>query len=388
MNIFTKTENIIDMIINKIEAKSLLRKYKKIESWFVSRYGFNLYRGCVHNCIYCDGRAEQYKVNGNFGTEITIKSNALELLDKELNPIGKRKPLKKGFIMIGGGVGDFFQLPIKEQNICRNIIQVIQKYNFPIHILTKSDSVTEHIDLIKKSNQQQGAIVSFSFSSVHPKICEIFEPGVPSPDNRLSAIKKLNKNGIATGAFLMPVLPFISDSEDRINESVRDLKNAGVNFIIFGGLTLKKGRQRDFYYQLLKNIKPSLIPKYENLYGDEKYGSAKWFYYKKIEQDFIKAAKRYKIPMRIPPNLYKNIITEDDLIIVTLEHIDFLLKQKGKKSPYGYAAYSLSKSKEPIRNLRNKLTNISGVGNVTSKLINEILDTGKSKYLENLLFDF
>jgi hypothetical protein len=29
-------------------------------------------------------------------------------------------------------------------------------------------------------------------------------------------------------------------------------------------------------------------------------------------------------------------------VIVILEHIDYLLKQEGKKSPYGFAAYSIS----------------------------------------------
>ena len=46
------------MTIKEIKAKSILRKHKKIDSWFLSHYGMNLYRGCTHNCVYCDGRAE------------------------------------------------------------------------------------------------------------------------------------------------------------------------------------------------------------------------------------------------------------------------------------------------------------------------------------------
>ena len=54
------------MTITEIEAKSVLRRHRKIDSWFVSHYGMNLYRGCFHNCIYCDGRAEGYYVSGEF----------------------------------------------------------------------------------------------------------------------------------------------------------------------------------------------------------------------------------------------------------------------------------------------------------------------------------
>ena len=63
------------MNIKEINAKSILRKHKRIDSWFVSRYGMNLYRGCAHNCIYCDGRAEKYNVDGIFGKNVVVKTN-------------------------------------------------------------------------------------------------------------------------------------------------------------------------------------------------------------------------------------------------------------------------------------------------------------------------
>ena len=60
-------------MINEKEAKTILRKKKKIDSWFLTHYGINLYRGCSHNCIYCDGRAESYRVDGDFGKDIAQK---------------------------------------------------------------------------------------------------------------------------------------------------------------------------------------------------------------------------------------------------------------------------------------------------------------------------
>ncbi len=97
------------MNYREIEAKSILRKYKGVDSWFVARYGMNLYRGCLHNCSYCDGRAEGYYVDGTFEEDVAVKINAPEILGRELDPARKRKPLKKGFIVVGGGVGDSFQ---------------------------------------------------------------------------------------------------------------------------------------------------------------------------------------------------------------------------------------------------------------------------------------
>ena len=94
------------MAITEIHAKSILRKQKKIDSWFVSRYGMNLYRGCTHNCVYCDGRAEGYYVEGEFGKDLEVKVNAVDILRRELDPARKRKPFGSGFIFMGGGVTD------------------------------------------------------------------------------------------------------------------------------------------------------------------------------------------------------------------------------------------------------------------------------------------
>ena len=95
--------------IHEINAKSLLRKMKRIDSWFISDYGMNLYRGCEHNCVYCDGRSEKYQVEGDFGKEIYVKTNALDILRKELDFKRKRKPFKKGYICLGGCVFDSYQ---------------------------------------------------------------------------------------------------------------------------------------------------------------------------------------------------------------------------------------------------------------------------------------
>ena len=106
---YTKKEYIELVDIREIKAKSILRKSKKIDSWFISHYGMNHYRRCNHNCVYCDGRSEGYYAEGEFGRDISVKVNAIDVLRKELNPKGKRTPFKRSFIMIGGDVGDSYQ---------------------------------------------------------------------------------------------------------------------------------------------------------------------------------------------------------------------------------------------------------------------------------------
>lgn len=374
------------MKVNEIKAKSVLRKHKKVDSWFISRYGMNLYRGCQHNCAYCDGRAEGYYVDGDFGCEVEIKTNAAELLEKEMNPSRKRVPLKKGFMMLGGGVNDTYQPVNKKYSLSRKALAVIEKYNFPVHVLTKSTLVEHDLDLLQQINRKQRSMISFSFSTTDDEIAKIFEPGVPGPSKRLELIKRIKAKGLPCGAFLMPVIPFISDTPEKIATTVATLKEAGVDYIIFGGMTLKPGRQMNHFYDVIDTHFPDELHKYKKIYTSNKYGMATWKYYAYIDKSFRNAVKALSIPPRIPAKFFAGIISRTDQIVVMLEHLDYMLKPEWKKNPYGFAAYAISQLPEPIEAYQNKLTEISGVGEKTAKFIHEILETGTAAYYDKLIY--
>ena len=52
--------------------------YRKVKGILSSNNGMNLYRGCLHGCIYCDSRSACYHMNHLFD-DIEVKENALEL---------------------------------------------------------------------------------------------------------------------------------------------------------------------------------------------------------------------------------------------------------------------------------------------------------------------
>lgn len=372
------------MIIKEIEAKSILRKHKRIDSWFVSCYGMNFYRGCAHNCIYCDGRSEKYQVEGEFGEEVEVKTNAIEILWRELDPRRKRVPLKKCFMMVGGGVGDSYQSVEKKYQLTRQALELMSEFHLPAHILTKSTLIERDIDILKKINEQTRAIVNFSFSSVDDEISAIFEPGVPAPSRRLETIIKFKQAGIPCGLFLMPVIPFITDTPVQIEKVFRKAKEIGIDYIIFSGMTMKDGRQKQYFLNVLKNHYPDLITEYEYIFQPNEWGQAIDEYYASIHQTFLPIAKQYKIPIRMPQHLFSDILAENDLVEVLLGQIDYLCKIQGRSSPFGFASYSISQLKQPLSSLRGQLQQLKGVGGTTERIILEILDTGKSAYLEEI----
>ena len=375
----------------EIQSKTLLRKHKTIDSWFISRFGLNAYRGCLHNCAYCDGRAEKYRVAwrfnyGEFGKEISIKLNATEILERELDPSRKRIPLRKGFIMIGSGVGDAYQQVEKQYRLTRKLLQTIKKYNFPLHILTKSDTVLDDLDILREINHQTKAMVSFSFSSVNEKNSVLFEPGAAAPAKRLQAIDILRNNGISSGAYLMPVIPYITDNLENIEESFKQIKNAGGQYVISGSMTLKTGKQKQYFDEIIAKHFPNLVQAYNKTYDGNEWGNPYPAYTEKIYDIFNQAAAKYQMPKRIPAKIFNDTIDRTDLVVVILDQLDFLLKTKGENSPYGFAARSISQLKDPIGSYLHGLMTIKGVGPVTEKLIMEILRTGTCQYYEKNLF--
>lgn len=373
------------MAIREIEAKSILRKHKKIESWFIAHYGMNLYRGCTHNCVYCDGRSEGYYVEGEFGKDVTVKINAIELLRRELDPKRKRSPLKRSFVMVGGGVGDSYQPIEKKYQLTRQALELLLDHNHPVHMLTKSTLIERDIDILRKINDKTRAVVSFSFSSVDDKISAIFEPNVPPPSKRLETLRRFKSEGIACGMFLLPVIPFITDAPEMIEKALRRACEESLDFVIFGGMTLKEGRQKEYFLAALEDSYPDLAAEYHCIYPGNKWGQATPEYYSLLNLTFSRIAKKFKIPKRIPPALYGDMLSENDLVVVILEQIDYLLKLEGRTSPYSYAAYSVSQLKEPLSAMKKKLREIKGVGPTTERLILEILETGSSSYYERLL---
>jgi DNA repair photolyase len=63
--------------------------------------------------------------------------------------------------------------------------------------------------------------------------------------------------------FLLPVIPFITDTPKLIEAAVRKASEVGINVIIFGGMTLKEGKQKDYFFDLLRNQYPETIPEYQ-----------------------------------------------------------------------------------------------------------------------------
>jgi DNA repair photolyase len=246
-------------MVTEITSKTILNHVKQPDDWFGLKYNMNLYRGCQHQCIYCDSRSECYQL-GDLA-QIRIKTNALELLEDTL-------PRKRIVGTIGFGSMNDPYMPVEEEyRLVRGGLEIISRHGFPVHILTKSDLVLRDLDLLKAIKKVYAA-VSFTITTADDELAGKLEPGAPRPSKRFQAMRALSDEGILSGVTMMPVLPFLEDDPENIIRIVREAKAHGASYIIPAlGVTLRLG-SREYFYQKLDVHFPGVKDKYIQAFGD------------------------------------------------------------------------------------------------------------------------
>jgi len=236
--------------------------FKKVKGILSSKNGMNLCRGCIHGCIYCDSRSLCYNMDHDF-EDVEIKINAAELLELKLR--SKRKPC-----MIGTGAMSDPYIPIEESlNLTRTCLQLIERYNFGLSIITKSNLILRDLDLLASINRKAKCVVQMTLTTFDEELCKILEPNVCTSRKRFEALKVMHDNGIKTVVWLCPILPFINDTEENLRGILDYCIEAKVYGILcFGmGMTLREG-DREYYYEKLDKHFPGLKDKYISNYGN------------------------------------------------------------------------------------------------------------------------
>jgi DNA repair photolyase len=247
---------------HEIQARVLLSRVRQPDPWFGLMYVMNLYRGCQHQCIYCDSRSECYGIE-DFA-DIAVKANALELLEREL-----RRKRRKG--TVGTGAMNDPYMPVERTaRLTGRALHILAAHGFPVHVMTKSDLVLRDTDVLQEIGRVYAA-VTFTVTTADDDLGRVLEPGAPPVSRRIAALRRLADAGILTGVAMMPVLPFLEDSQENVLAIARLASEAGARFILPSfGVTLRD-RQREHFYRQLDISFPGLRRKYEQCYGDQ-YG--------------------------------------------------------------------------------------------------------------------
>ncbi len=279
------------MRYEEIKAKTLLSKFRYGDAWFHSNRSMNSYRGCEHGCVYCDGNCQYYRID-NFYTHIRIKKNAPLILQKELERAKFRSHSKmesdtlvrfidnkeasklldqgprKIIIGISGGVSDAYQQAEEKYHITRQVLETLYDFRLPVFILTKSNLVLRDLDLLKEIHKQAFVSVCFSITLHNEDTKQIFEPKSSATWERFDALKQIRKAGLYGGVMAYPTIPTIGDNLENMRGLATDAKRAGAEFIMFAGMTLKPGRQKEYFFNVVRHRTPEVFDRLQQIYAN------------------------------------------------------------------------------------------------------------------------
>jgi len=291
----------------------------------------------------------------------------------------------------------------REEGLMRRAAELLARFDLSVSLLTKSALVLRDLDLWRRVNRRGGfnLYVSLGFARDEPR--RIYEPGASSVQERLEALKRFREAGCRTGIMALPLLPYIGDTEGNLRALLEMAVDAGVDFFMPGGLTLRPGRQKDHFFRVLEEHDPDLVPRYRELYAaNRQCGSCIRAYRESSSLTAGRITAEYGLPEEIPHELYRSRLPLYDEIYVLLSHMIILYGRRGTDTHRLRAALRRYRQwlveRKKVFNRRRKTTQeeveeelrlLLGSGGMADVIRNEKLsDFMRRVVVERRLFDY
>ncbi|WP_430866965.1 Rv2578c family radical SAM protein [Demequina aurantiaca] len=263
-----QTPGFDGVTFHEVLAKSALNKVGA-GSAVPFTWTINPYRGCSHACVYCFARTShkylELDAGQDFDSQVIVKVNVAEVLRRELG----RKSWQGEPVALGTNT-DPYQRAEGKYQLMPGIISALADSGTPFSILTKGTLLRRDLPLIAQANAQVPVDIAMSIAIFDDDLQRTVEPGTPSTAARLATVTAARDAGINVSVFMMPVLPFLTDSEEHLDEALSRIKAAGASSVTYSGLHLRPG-VKEWYAQWLARERPEVLPRYRELYGDDAY---------------------------------------------------------------------------------------------------------------------
>lgn len=192
----------------------------------------NPYRGCEHGCVYCFARPTHaymgLSAGIDFEAKLFAKPDAAKLLEREL--------AKPGYQVRSIAIGtntDPYQPIEREWKLMRGILEVLERHNHPVGIVTKSHLVTRDIDILARMAEKGLAKVALSVTTMDRRLARTMEPRASTPTKRLEAIRILTEAGIPTSGMVAPIIPGLNEHEiEKILDAIAGMGAREAGYVL------------------------------------------------------------------------------------------------------------------------------------------------------------
>lgn len=269
-----------------IETTCRSALYRHNSKWLPFKYDINVYRGCAHRCIYCYALySHEYLGGGDFYHDVYAKTNIADVLRREL-PRFSREAVNLG------GITDSYQPAERDYQLMPGVLSLLADYSVPIVLCTKSTLVLRDIALIRRVNDAAGAAVALTVTTMDARVAALIEPGSPPPQERMAAVREIKKTGAVCGVHLMPVIPYLTSTEESLEAVFRAASAAGADYVLTGSLNLKTATRQKFF-DSVRRLFPSQYALIRDLYANR---SAYLEYKDNLYAVIARLREKYRMP--------------------------------------------------------------------------------------------
>lgn len=220
---------------------------------------FDTYSNCSFGCVYCfsqyqrgiGGAKEDYfakKVKSVNPDKIKALFGGKDENSQFYKYIKTRRPIQYG------GLSDQFDGFEKKYGVTYEILKYLKEINYPICFSTKSAWVFKDPKYQELFRGADNWNVKFSIITLDERDASRIEVGVPSPKERLEAMKEYNR--LSKGGTTLRLRPFIIGVTDKTYlDLIRAAKEAGATAVTteFFCLEMRSIKQAKEHYQTISD---------------------------------------------------------------------------------------------------------------------------------------
>ena len=302
------------------------------------------------------------------------------------NRLGRARTLLPDVVGIGGTC-DAYQPAENKYKNTRAVLEVLLKHRYPVFISTKSLLILRDLDLLSQIAKDSWCTVGITITTLDEGTTNFLEPKAPNPDERLATVHEIKKKcpEMQVGVHFIPIVPFLCDNDENLERVVRSTKDAGADFILFGGGMTMRDNQALWFLKRLQGEFPHLVHKYEDLYKfeykpDKDYNGQyepKKSYLKSVHKKLFALCEKYKIDFRIKRYIPEDYRKYSYIVAQNLLNGSYLAQMLGKSWWNTFwAGQNINNLKEDIREVakRGELDKIRNVNKEVEKLVLEFLE--------------
>ena len=259
-----QTPDFAGITFHEVLAKSALNHVPGASRAMPFAWTVNPYRGCSHSCVYCFARNTHTYLDldagKDFDNEIIVKINVAEVLATEL--ARKREVIPA--VALGTNT-DPYQRAEGRYRLMPGVIAALADSGTPFSILTKGTLLRRDLPLLVEANRHVPVDLAMSIAVFDDELQNSIEPGTPSARARLATVTAVREAGLDCAVFMMPIMPFLTDGRDHLDQALSDIKAAGASTVLYTALHLRPGA-KEWYLQWIEREHPHLAEKYRYMY--------------------------------------------------------------------------------------------------------------------------